>query len=295
MRLKKRIADKKSELFGLYSDIYKDENGFRPRWSKEEYESATEEEIQELIDEISSRHQKERDKKIDNDNKLKESQPEYESIKKSLYEEYVKLSDKLYNGHDDISRFQTIEDLQDIIDRFKQELDFYGESDEAIQKKQEEKDKAEDEYNQSLENGVKQRHMREKHSSKKRLIRIADVNSQKENYIANELKKQSDEENLALGIELGCEWADGVVEFTDENLESLLKNICSSYKDAFRSGWESDVNYSDDWLFVNTDNTISSARNLQRVIDFEDMASKLMQNPTTDNVPESVVKVLSEG
>jgi len=129
----------------------------------------------------------------------------------------------------------------------------------------------------------------------KRLKKMAEDASAKERWIAEELKKQDDNANLALGLELGCEWANDVYEFTEENLNSVLQNMCQNFEQAFAKGWASTVNYSDNWFAVETDENIASFNDLSRVINYEDLADKLMQNPqTTENVPQSVIKVLNE-
>lgn len=42
----------KDELFGFYSDTYKDVNGFRPRFSREYYDSLTIEDLKEMVDSL---------------------------------------------------------------------------------------------------------------------------------------------------------------------------------------------------------------------------------------------------
>lgn len=295
MKLLKRIADKKKDLWSQYSDMYKDENGFRPRISQEDYDKTTVEEIQSWIDEISDDWKKERNERQKNDDKLKAEQPEYDSIKESLYDEYVELC----KSAGDSPRWNkknleniTIEDIQEAMEEEQKYADIvedaYGDK-----KKENEEEQAEDDYYQGLENSVKQRHRREKYSSKKRLIRVAD-DSAKEAWIAEELKQQDEEESLALGLELGCDWANDVVEFTEENLNMILQNMCQNYEQAFTKGWNSDVNFSHKWLFVNTDESISSDDNLRNVINYEDLAAKLLANPITDHVPQNIIDVLNK-
>ena len=110
-RLKK--ADKKQDLFDFYSDIHKDAYGYRPKWTKEEYDSLSEEDIQEEINDCISYMQSDEYKE----------QAEYEAREiERMEQEYI----------EDLRRYH--------------------------QEQEEQKWRDEDEYYDSLEKSVKQRH-----------------------------------------------------------------------------------------------------------------------------------------
>ena len=114
---------------------------------------------------------------------------------------------------------------------------------------------------------------------KKRLIKADTTNDAKMRWLAEELKQEDVDKVLDTAREMGCQWAHDIYEFTEDNLNEVLKTLCSDFKDAFAKGWASEVNYSDKYFAVETDENISSFNDLSNAIDYLDTASKLLEQP----------------
>lgn len=131
--------------------------------------------------------------------------------------------------------------------------------------------------------------------NKRRLVRVADS---KTDWTIKELKKMETVDVLDIARNLGLGWADRVCENDDYNLDNIINNIVddavSSVREAFYLGLQAEnFNESDEWIFVDKDNTISTTNNAEQYIDYYELANEIVDTPECANfIPEHMAEYL---